>query len=114
MVRLSTARRLALSFPESTEEDHHGFPSFRVAKKIFATLPDKEHVHVMLSADAIDMAVGTAPGACEELWWGKQLAGVRVRLATVDQEVLAALLREAWRRRAPVRLRRSYDANADS
>lgn len=112
MMRLSTARRLALSFPETTEEDHHGCPSFRVAKKIFATLPDKDHVHVMLSSDEIDMAVGTDPDACEELWWGKKLAGVRVRLATVDQEMLAALLREAWRRRAPARLLKSFDANS--
>lgn len=31
---------IALGFPEAVEQDHHGFPSFRVRSKIFATLPD--------------------------------------------------------------------------
>lgn len=111
MARLPEARRFALSFPETTEEDHHGIPSFRVAKKIFATVPDAQHLHVMLSSDEVDMAIGTAPDACEELWWGKQLAGVRVRLAAVDRELLTELLRAAWRRRAPRRLVSSFDAS---
>jgi hypothetical protein len=42
MLTLSEARRLALSFAEVTEEDHHGIPSFRVRGKIFATVPDAE------------------------------------------------------------------------
>ena len=111
MVRLSEARRLALSFPQTTEEDHHGFPSFRVAKKIFATQPDADHFNIMLSSDETDMAVGTAPEACEEVWWGKQLAGVRVRLAAVNRALLAELLRAAWRRKAPRKLVSSFDAS---
>ena len=38
------ARRLALALPESAEQDHHGFPSFRIRGRIFATLPDDTHV----------------------------------------------------------------------
>ena len=38
---LAAARRLALSFPEATEQDHHGMPSFRVDGKIFTTVPDE-------------------------------------------------------------------------
>ena len=56
-------RRFALSLPEAEEQDHHGFPSFRVGGKIFATLPDAEHVHVMLEADDIRAAVMTSPYA---------------------------------------------------
>ncbi len=104
-MKAAAVKKLALALPETTEEDHHGFPSFRVAKKIFATLPDGEHLNIMLSADEIDMAVTTDPDACEELWWGKKLAGVRVTLANVDPKLVAALLREAWRQRAPARLR---------
>jgi hypothetical protein len=104
MVNFTDARRLALSFPEAVEQDHHGFPSFRVAKKIFATVPDEETFHVMLGPDETDVAVSTAPLACEELWWGERLAGVRVKLAAVDPDLLAGLLTEAWRRKAPRRL----------
>ncbi len=67
MARLREVPRLALSFPEATEEDHHGMPSFRVAKKIFATVPDNEHLHVMLGPDETDLAIDAAPQAFEKL-----------------------------------------------
>jgi len=41
---LAQARSLALSLPEATEQDHHGMPSFRVRGKIYATVPDDEHI----------------------------------------------------------------------
>ncbi len=37
MVSIDTFRKLALSFPEATEEPHFEKTSFRVKKKIFAT-----------------------------------------------------------------------------
>lgn len=37
MVSIDTFRKLALSFPETTEEPHFEKTSFRVKKKIFAT-----------------------------------------------------------------------------
>ena len=78
-------------------------PSFRVQGKIFATVPDQRHLHVMLDSFMTDAAVGTDPVACEELWWGKQLSGVRITLAHVARSLLADLLEEAWLRRAPKR-----------
>ena len=104
MVSPEHARRLALAFPEAGEQDHHGFPSFRVRGKIFATAPDPGHLHVMLDEVAIREAVALAPDACEEKWWGKKLSALRVALAEVDEEALAALLKEAWKRRAPKKL----------
>lgn len=41
MISLATFRKLALSFPETTEEPHFEKISFRVNKKIFATYDDK-------------------------------------------------------------------------
>ena len=105
MVTLAAARRLALSFPEVTKQDHHGMPSFRVQGKIFLTVPDPRHLHVMLDAFLTHAAVGTHPAACEELWWGKRLSGVRIDLRHADRDMLADLLEEAWQRRAPKRLR---------
>lgn len=106
MTTLAQARRLTLSQPEATEGDHHGFPSFRVGGRIFATVPDPAHLHVMLPPDHVAMAVGAAPRACEELWWGKRLAGVRVTIAGIPKDLLATLLAEAWRLKAPGRLSR--------
>jgi predicted DNA-binding protein (MmcQ/YjbR family) len=41
MVSFETLRKLALSFPETTEEPHFEKTSFRVKKKIFATYDGK-------------------------------------------------------------------------
>lgn len=112
MVKESEARRLALSFPEATEEDHHGISSFRVRGKIFATFPDKDHLRVMLDAEATHAAVSANPAAFEELWWGKQLNGIVVNLRRVPGDQLEDLLEEAWRRRAPKRLANELAAKA--
>jgi hypothetical protein len=104
VVKLSEVRRLALSLPETNETGHHGIPSFRVANKIFATVPDDKHVNVMVGPDETAMAVGASAEACEELWWGRKQAGVRVTLAAADIDLVTVLLREAWLRKAPPRL----------
>ena len=104
MVSSDQARALALALPEAVEQDHHGFPSFRVAGKIFATLPDDAHMNVMLDPDGIRTAAQAEPSACAERWWGKRLAAVQVSLAAARAELLADLLADAWERRAPRRL----------
>jgi hypothetical protein len=45
---MSEARRLALLLPEATEEDHHGMPSSRGRARIVVTVPDDDHLRVML------------------------------------------------------------------
>jgi hypothetical protein len=97
-------RRLALALPEALEQDHWGNPSFRVRGRIFATMPDKQHVNVMIEPFDVEAAVRAEPESCEELWWGKELRGVRVSLPNVAPNLLEELLRAAWRRKAPKRL----------
>ena len=104
MVSLEQARKLALSLPEAVEQDHHGRPSFRIAGKIFATLWDDEQMNVMLDEGGILTAVEAHPESCDEVWWGKRLAAVRVNLRCADAELLAGLLSDAWESRAPKRL----------
>jgi hypothetical protein len=104
MVGAQVVRRLALALPEAVEADHHGFPSFRVAGRIFATLPDAGHVNVMLGADEVSAAVDAGRGACEPVHWGRRLAGVRVTLAAADRGLIDDLLRTAWTLKAPRRL----------
>jgi hypothetical protein len=105
-VSLEQAQQLALALPETREQDHHGRPSFRVAGKIFATLWDHEHMNVMLDEDGIRTAIHSDPETCEEVWWGKRLAAVRVDLRRVDPEMLTNLLADAWETKAPKRLLR--------
>jgi hypothetical protein len=98
------ARKLAVALPEAEEQDHHGRPSFRVNGKIFATVPDDEHMNVMLDEGGILEAMQAHPDVCEEVRWGKRLTAVRVDLGKADPEILSRMLLEAWELRAPKRL----------
>ena len=90
------ARRLALSLPDAVEQDHHGRPSFRVSRRIFATLWDPEHMNVMLDEPGILTATEEHPAICAEVWWGKRLAAVRVALPRANEALLQELLEDAW------------------
>ena len=108
MVSPEQARQLALALPEAVEQDHHGRPSFRVGGKIFATLWDESHMNVMLDEGGILTAVQAEPGTCEEVWWGRRLAAVRVDLRSADEELLAGLLEDAWEGKAGARVQRPF------
>jgi hypothetical protein len=96
VIATDQARRLALGLPDAVEQDHHGRPSFRVAKRIFATLWDERHMNVMLDESGIMTAVADHPRECTEVYWGKRLAAVRVDLRVADPELLRELLADAW------------------
>jgi hypothetical protein len=97
-------RRIALALPEATEQDHHGRPSFRAGKKIFATLWSATHINVMLDEPGIRAAVEEAPEVCAPRYWGKRLAAVQVELERATPELVHDLLGEAWSVKAPKRL----------
>ena len=103
-------RRIALSFPEAEEALHHGMPSFRVGKKIFATL-HIAHPRMMAKLDPEDQhnlcqahpgLVEPVPGA-----WGR--GGSTFLWYEQAGEALARLMLDlAWRGRAPKRLLASF------
>ena len=107
-------RKLALSLPQATEEPHFETWSFRVRGKIFATVPPEGgHVHIFVDGDAVRMAVGNDPKTFEELWWGKDLAGLRVHLPSAHPASVRELLHAAWRRKAPAPLAAAFDGGRD-
>jgi hypothetical protein len=95
-----------MALPEAVEQDHWGNPSFRVHGRIFATVPDADHLNVMIAAFDVEAVVRENPDSCEELWWGKKVSGVRVSLKRSAPNTVEALLEAAWRRKAPKRLLR--------
>jgi len=102
---LAEVAEFALALPEAVEQDHHGMRSFRIDGKIFATVPDEQHVRIMLGQEDILAAVAEEPHACTEFWWGKRLACVVVEIERVPRPLVRELLEDAWRRKAPARLR---------
>jgi hypothetical protein len=103
VVDADEARALALALPGSSEQDHHGRPSFRVEGKIFATLWTATALNVMLVDDLILAAVATSPDVCSPRYWGKRLAAVRVDLDVADASLVGDLLQAAWSQRVPGR-----------
>ncbi|HEX3783755.1 MAG TPA: MmcQ/YjbR family DNA-binding protein [Pseudonocardiaceae bacterium] len=110
MSDLARARAVALALPEAGEQDHHGMASFRVRGKIFATVPDEEHLRVMVDENEIRATVAENPGTCAEFYWGKRLACVVVTLASASTPLLSELLTEAWLRKAPAALAREFES----
>ena len=102
---LDEVRRFAASLPETTEEPHFHYTSFRVRGRIFATAPPEgEYLHVFLRDEERERALTEQPDFLEPLRWGRQIRGVRVLLSAAKPRVVETLLAQAWSRQAPKRL----------
>jgi hypothetical protein len=98
MISPATFRQLAVAFPDAEEQPHFHLASFRVKKKIFATLWEKEH-RAMLKLPLVEQSVFCAydkdvffpvPGA-----WGKKGATF-VDLKRVPKNMLKDALSVAY------------------
>jgi hypothetical protein len=110
MISIDAARKLALSFPETDEHPHFDKKAFRVKKKIFATLHEKEK-KMMLKLTLVDQSVFCAfdaaviypvPGG-----WGRQGATF-VELGKVKKEMFKDALTTAYCTVAPKKLAEPY------
>lgn len=97
---VKAGRKIALSLPGATEEDHFAKPSFRVRGRIFATVPDPRHVNVFIDPVEVDGAVRLDPRAFAPVMWGKEVRGVQVNLPRASPDMVRDLLTAAWRRKA--------------
>ena len=99
-------RALALSLPEAHEEPHFERTSFRVGKKIFATMT-AEGTEVMVRVapqERVEELLRDAKAFFSYGGWTERGGAVGVRLARVDRRLIQELVTEAWRRIAPKRL----------
>ena len=110
MIDLETVREKCLSLREVTEQDHFGKPSYRVRKKIFATLwlEEKRIVLKLSTADQLEL--------CERNptifypvkgGWGKQGA-TNVELNEVSLKLLENALTKSWCEVAPEKLVKQF------
>lgn len=106
MVETDTFRQIALSFLETTEEPHFDKTSFRVEKKIFATMNVAENrATIKLSLTDQDVFClfeknGLYPVPNK---WGKQ-GWTHINLQTVSEELCVEALKTAYCEVAPKRL----------
>ncbi|MEU3510211.1 MmcQ/YjbR family DNA-binding protein [Streptomyces longwoodensis] len=103
-------RRIALSLPDTTEKTAWSMPTFRVAGKMFATLPEEEtSLAVRCPKEERDELALAEPGKFWIAAHEAQFAWVRVRLAALDDEAeLRDILADSWRQAAPQRLLEAY------
>ncbi len=106
MIFIDLIRSIALALPETTEEPHFEKTSFRVAKKIFATL-DSAQSRVTIRLNEIDQDVFSGfdktiiypvPNK-----WGKQ-GWTIIELSRVPESLLRDALITAYCQVAPKRL----------
>ncbi|MEV0332331.1 MmcQ/YjbR family DNA-binding protein [Nocardia sp. NPDC050717] len=96
-------RAVVASLPETVEQFAWGMPIFKVAGKLFLTLPEEEtSMAVRCPIIDRDELVLAEPA---KFWIADHEAGnpwVRVRLAALDdREELAAIVTDSWRLAAP-------------
>ncbi|AGI86651.1 MmcQ/YjbR family DNA-binding protein [Streptomyces albidoflavus] len=106
MAEAQDARTIALSLPETTEKIAWSMPTFRVAGKMYATMPEDEtSIAVRCPKEERGELVLAEP---EKFWVAGHEASsawVRVRLAAVDDLAeLRDILTDSWRQAAPGRL----------
>jgi hypothetical protein len=106
-------RKLALGLPASTEGRHVGLPTFHVRGRRFATLgwPEPRKVAIVLSLAEQDLLLATCPHAIERApgAWGAR-GHSHLDLATADDATVRSVITMAWRRSAPPRLAKSFEA----
>jgi hypothetical protein len=105
-------RKLALSFPEASEQAHIAHPDFRVGGKIFATLgPDEDWGMVKLTPNQQEPLVRGEPEVFQPASgaWGRRGATI-VRLVDADESTVRQALIAAWRNTAPKRLIQQLDS----
>lgn len=96
-VELETVRAIVLGWPDTTEEPHHHFGSFRVRGKIFVTLPPGgEWLHIFLPDHERELALSLDPEFLEPLPWGSKILGVRAQLPLARESTLLRLIEQAY------------------
>lgn len=106
MITLQEARSIALSFDEAQEQPHFEKLSFRVNKKIFLTLDEKnQRGCVKLSEIDQDVFHRMNPGIVYPVpnKWGMQ-GWTLIEFKEIDQDILTELLVASYCHVAPARL----------
>ena len=111
---LDEMREIALGFPGSVEGTSYGRPSFLVNKKFFTRLRREDNSLVLLevSFDEREMLMEAEPGTFHFTAHYKDYPSVLARLETLHPGSFRAFLERRWRKIAPKKLVREWDAKA--
>lgn len=107
-------RKIALSFPESSEKPSYGKPSFFIAKKFFTRLRDEDAsiVWIVGSIDERDHLLEMDPKTYFITDHYRDYPAVLVRIARIDKTMLRKMLERRFRAIAPKKVLKEMDAAA--
>lgn len=112
MITWDEVVKLALSLPETEVSTSWGTPSLKVRGKLMGRLRTEAEGGLALSCSPTDKAA-LVEGDDPAFYTTPHYDGynyVLVDLDHVDADELRELITEAWRIKAPVRLRKAFDA----
>jgi hypothetical protein len=111
MMRPEKVRQIALSLPEAEEKETWGEATFRVRDKIFTVLGETgKSAGVKASKEDQALLIASDPETFSVSEYVGRFGWVTVQLARVDLKVMEELIVDAWRRTAPKRTAKEYDA----
>jgi hypothetical protein len=113
MARFADVQRIVAELPDGEEVfvAEWGHPTFRVRGKMFASgSPEHPTISVKASREEQTELVAARPETFQVAPYVGRYGWVTVRLSDVDTAELRELLVEAWRRTAPKKLVKDYDA----
>ncbi len=106
MITIATLRKIALSFPETTEDPHFEKTSFRVKNKIFATY-DEVMTRACIKLSEIDQDVFSSADRTSifpvDSKWGRRGWTV-IEMKKVRQDIFVDALTTAYCEVAPAKL----------
>jgi len=105
-------RELVLAMPETEEGTSYGLPSFKAGGKFLTRIRDEDDSLVVYvpSIDERDMLIESDPATFHFTDHYKDYPIVLARIASVDRTWLAVMLHRRWRRTAPKRVVKAWDA----
>ena len=105
-VTFAKLRKMALALPEVEEGTSYGTPAFRVGGKLIARLrEDDDSLVVMTDFDTRATLMGADPDVFYITDHYRDYPSVLVRLSMVQAAILRDLLLDAWKLKAPRRIR---------
>lgn len=113
MATYKQAQRIVAALPGGEEVfvAEWGHPTFRVNGKMFASgTPDSPTMTVKASTEDQAELVASRPETFAVARYVGRFGWVQLQLSKVDEAELRELLTEAWRRTAPKKLVKQFDA----
>ncbi|CAK7255213.1 MULTISPECIES: MmcQ/YjbR family DNA-binding protein [unclassified Shinella] len=103
---LARLQRLAAGLPGVETGTSYGTPALKVAGKLFLRIKDAGTLVLMAPMDEKERLIEMAPEIYHETDHYKGWPALLLRAAVIDDAELQQRMAEAWRRKAPARLRK--------